>query len=280
MVFRFLLSGFAFFALRVGAVEVSVEEVCQRIGNTLSSVSVEECLVLDLQVAVYTHVSGMPVLSREFLPAPSPAGTRGKVLLLGGIHGDEYASFSVAFKWLKTLVKHHSGLFHWYFVPALNPDGLLADPAVRGNANGVDLNRNFGSAESGAEALAYWQQEEHSNPRKYPGKNAQSETETEWVTRKIEQFQPDVIVALHAPLDLVDYDGPEDIQLPAKLGSLLYGDLGNFPGSLGWYAGEELNIPVLTIEFASSRRMPDERDYRTVWVDLVRWLRLNFDPNS
>ena len=280
MVFRVLLSGLVFLALRVGAVEVSVKEACQRIGNTLSSVSVEECLDLDLQVAAHTRVSGMPVMSREFLPAPSSAGTRGKVLLLGGIHGDEYASYSVAFKWLKTLVEHHSGLFHWYFVPALNPDGLLAAPAVRGNANGVDLNRNFGSAGSGAEALAFWQQEAHSNPRKYPGKNAQSEIETEWLTRKIEQFRPDVIVALHAPLGLVDYDGPENIQPPAKLGTLLYGDLGNFPGSLGWYAGEELNIPVLTIEFASSRRMPDERDYRVMWVDLVRWLRLNLDPGS
>ncbi len=277
--FRALLAGLAFFTWRGVAAEVSVGEACQRFGNTLSSVSIEECLDLHLQVAGRTGISGMPILSREFLPAPS-AGTRGKVLLVGGIHGNEYASFSVAFKWLKILAIHHSGLFHWYFVPALNPDGLLADPAVRGNANGVDLNRNLGSLESGAEALVYWQREAHDDPRKYPGKNAQSEKETEWLVRKIEQFSPDVIVALHAPLGLVDYDGPGDIQLPAKLGSLPYGDLGNFPGSLGWYAGKELNIPVLTIEFASSRYMPNRREYETIWVDLVRWLRLNFGPDS
>ena len=65
------------------------------------------------------------------------------------------------------------------------------------------------------------------------------------------------------------------IEPPKQLGSIPYQDLPTFPGSLGRYAGEDLQIPILTIELKSSRSMPSNKEYRTMWVDLVRWLRLN-----
>jgi hypothetical protein len=42
----------------------------------------------------------------------------------------------------------------WRFIPVLNPDGLLAKPARRMNANGVDLNRNFPTPQWAKEAKA------------------------------------------------------------------------------------------------------------------------------
>ena len=249
-----------------------MHEVCRLIGNKLSSVSVQECLDLQLvETGVYTQ-HGRAILYKEYSPLVSRQPLA-RVLFIGGIHGDEYASFSVAFKWMTILDRHHSGLFHWHFAPAINLDGLLQNPATRTNANQVDLNRNLASADWTSEALSYWAQQTNRNTRRYPGPSALSENESRWLADEIKNFQPDVIVSLHAPYGLVDYDGPASVKPPASLGSLNFSDLKTFPGSLGRYAGEDLAIPVLTIELKSSRYMPSDHDLRTMWVDLVRWLR-------
>ena len=256
-----------------------VHQACSLLGNKLSSVSVQECLNLQLVgTGAYTE-QGRAILYKEY----PPLATRqplGRVLFIGGTHGDEYASFSVSFKWMAILDRHHSGLFHWHFAPAINLDGLLKSPATRTNANGVDLNRNLASADWESEALLYWMQQTGSNPRRYPGQSARSESESRWLEQEIENFQPDVIVSLHAPYGLVDYDGPASVKPPTFLGSLKFSDLKTFPGSLGRYAGEDLAIPVLTIELKSARYMPSDHDLRKMWVDLVRWLRYNVPQSN
>ena len=247
---------------------------CSLIGNKLSSVSVQECLERQLLPSgVYTQ-QGRAILYKEYPPL---AGKKpnARVLFIGGIHGDEYASFSVAFKWMAILDRHHSGLFHWHIAPALNLDGLLKSPATRTNANQVDLNRNLPSMDWADAALAYWQQHTRRDARRYPGPQALSENESRWLVEEIKSFKPHVIVSLHAPYGLVDYDGPISVKPPATLGTLKFSDLRTFPGSLGRYAGEDLAIPVLTIELKSARYMPSDSAIRTMWVDLVRWLRYN-----
>lgn len=265
-----LLSGFY-----TGAEEhTEIHEVCRLLGNKLSSVSVQECLDLKLvETGVYTE-HGRAVLYKEYPPLASRQPLA-RVLFIGGIHGDEYAAFSVAFKWMAILDRHHSGLFHWHFAPAVNLDGLLQSPATRTNANRVDLNRNLASTDWASEAFSYWTQQTNRDVRRYPGPSALSENESRWLAEEIKNFQPDVIVSLHAPYGLVDYDGPVSVKPPSVLGPLKFNDLKTFPGSLGRYAGDDLAIPVLTIELKSSRYMPSDYDLRTMWVDLVRWLRYN-----
>lgn len=256
------------------APQAGAAEVCRLIGGKLSSVSVAECLDRGLVESGVRTSGGLPLLYKEY----PPLGARkpnARVLLIGGTHGDEYASFSVVFKWMAILDRHHSGLFHWRIAPAVNPDGLLESPAVRPNGGGADLNRNLASRDWDEKALHYWRNHTGGDRRRYPGPRAESESETRWLAREIRSFRPDVIVSVHAPYGVVDYDGPADIAPPAGLGPLPFLDLPTFPGSLGRYAGEDLGIPVLTIELASSRRMPDDADLRTIWVDLVRWLRLH-----
>ena len=254
---------------------LDVAQTCELIGSKLSSISVDECRSLGLVESGTYSILGRSLMFREY----PPLGTRrpnARVLLIGGTHGDEYASFSVTMKWMKILNVHHSGLFHWRIVPALNPDGLLESPAVRVNHNGVDLNRNMNViGVSPQEPLLYWSRETGRNPRRYPGPYPLSENETQWLTTEIEEFRPDVIVSVHSPYNLIDYDGPESVKPPASLGTIGFGRIGNFPGSLGRYAGEYLDIPVLTIELASSRYMPADAELRKIWVDLVWWLRLN-----
>ena len=122
-------------------------------------------------------------------------------------------------------------------------------------------------------ALDYWINKTNSSPQRYPGPNALSEPETSWMVHKIDEFQPDVIVAVHAPHGVVDYDGPKNG--PYKLGKLYLNLLGTYPGSLGNYAGIQKKIPVVTIELPYAGIMQTANEVSDIWKDLVRWLGEN-----
>jgi hypothetical protein len=235
-------------------------------------VSHEECLERNLQASEGQAVSGTPILFKEYPPLDTRR-PQGRVLLVGGIHGDEYSSVTIVFKWLRTLDAHHSGLFHWRIVPLLNPDGLLREESQRMNANGVDLNRNFPMPEWETVAHRHWVDETDSNPRRYPGERPLSEPETRWLVGQIDAFNPDVIVTVHAPHGVVDYDGPRDG--PYKLGRLYLNLLGTYPGSLGNYAGVQRRIPVVTVELPYAGLMPKPGEIADIWRDLVQWLGRN-----
>jgi len=82
-------------------------------------------------------VLGRSVQGREIVAyhVGDPAGI--PVLVVGCIHGNEPAGIAVARSLLRS---PPTGLDLW-IVPLLNPDGRAHD--TRGNAHGVDLNRNF-----------------------------------------------------------------------------------------------------------------------------------------
>jgi hypothetical protein len=252
-----------------------VESECQRIGGKLGSVSIDDCRQLKLQVTGSFSNNDAPMLYKEYPPLPS-RNPLGRVLLLGGVrgvhgvHGDEYSSVSIIFKWLKTLDEFHSGLFHWRVSPLVNPDGLLQDGSTRTNAKGVDINRNFPIPDWEDIALHYWINKTGRSERRYPGPYAVSEPETNWVVNEINAFKPDVIISVHAPHGVVDYDGPEDG--PYKLGRLYLNLLGTYPGSLGNYSGLQRQIPVVTIELPYAGIMPTPQEIADIWRDLVRWL--------
>jgi hypothetical protein len=247
---------------------------CRRIADKLGSVNLEDCLDREFMVSADITVNGAPILYKEYPPLET-RNPMGRVLLVGGIHGDEYSSVSIVFKWMKTLDVHHSGMFHWHIVPLLNPDGLLRPESQRMNANNVDLNRNFPMDDWLARTSEYWINATDSNPRRFPGTTPLSEPESRWLAAEIDHFHPDVIVAVHAPHGVVDYDGPEDG--PYKLGRLYLQLIGTFPGSLGNYAGIQKQIPVVTIELPYAGIMPTASDISHIWTDLISWLRENID---
>lgn len=250
---------------------------CERIGNKLGSVSVQDCLRLNLYATSGKSVKGAAILQKEYTPV---AGKKplGKVLLFGGVHGDEYSSVSIVFKWMKILDKHHSGLFHWRVIPLVNPDGLLRKGSTRFNANGVDLNRNFPMPNWLKLTQDYWIKKTGKNARRYPGPSALSEPESQWLYKEIEAFQPDVMVSVHAPHGIVDYDGPREA--PNKLGKLQLNLLGTYPGSLGRYAGTELKMPLVTIELPYAGIMPKPKEVSHIWTDLISWLKKNLTDKS
>jgi len=254
-----------------------VEKECTKIGNKLGSVRVQDCLEINLTATEGRTVNNAPILLKEYPPLQrrSPLG---KVLLIGGIHGDEYSSVSIIFKWMRTLEQYHSGLFHWHILPLLNPDGLLRKNSQRMNENDVDLNRNFPMHDWENTALKHWIDETKRNKRRYPGEAPLSEPESSFLVDHINEFAPDVIVAVHAPHGIVDYDGPRNG--PYKLGRLHLNLLGTYPGSLGNYAGIQRKIPVVTIELPYAGIMPTNKEINDIWLDMVRWLSENITEEA
>ena len=105
------------------------------------------------------------------------------MLVIGGIHGDELSSASVALHWIR-LAARAARLpqpVHWRFMPVLNPDGLLAHPPRRVNASGVDLNRNFPTPDWERERQVYWEKRTRKDPRRWPGPQPLSEPESRFL---------------------------------------------------------------------------------------------------
>ena len=193
------------------------------------------------------------------------------VLVVGGIHGDELSSAALPFHWIKLAAQGSGGAqaIHWRFVPVLNPDGLLSQPPSRVNGHGVDLNRNFPTPNWTREAKNYWEKRTGKDPRRWPGPTPLSEPETRFLHDQIQRFKPDLIVSIHAPYGVLDFDGPS--VPPTKLGRLYLDQVGIFPGSLGNYGGVHKGVPVVTIELPNSTRTPLDREISEMWHDLLRW---------
>ena len=200
------------------------------------------------------------VLSRHkgASPVDEPAA---RVLVIGGIHGDELTSSAIVFRWLEWIEQNEAHSYQWQIVPVLNPDGLLAKPATRVNANGVDLNRNFPTPNWANEAPKYWAVKTSSDPRRFPGKAAISEPESRWLHSEINRFKPDVIISVHAPF------GP-----PHKLGALILTPVGIYPGSLGNYGGVQQGVPVVTIELPHALESPNDAELKNIWRDMLAWI--------
>ncbi|WCM93316.1 murein peptide amidase A [Acidovorax sp. NCPPB 2350] len=218
---------------------------------------------------------GVPLYWRD-VPPPATGGSAQeplRVLVVGAIHGDELTSASLALRWIgfagQPLPTSRQAV-HWRFIPVLNPDGLLAKPATRVNARGVDLNRNFPTPNWERDAPLYWEKRTRRDPRRWPGPEPLSEPESRFLHTQMEGFRPDLVVSIHAPYGVLDYDGP--LPPPSRLGQLRLDQLGIFPGSLGHYGSVRQGMPVVTIELQHELRMPDDGQVRQMWRDLLRWM--------
>ena len=245
---------------------------CDDLGRRLRSVSAEKCRSQPFQVATERTSGGRALVWRD-IPAnrdKTNGANAPRVLVIGGIHGDELSSISIVFRWLEWIDEANAGRYHWRVIPASNPDGLLKRPSTRANGRGVDLNRNFATPDWASDAQNYWIKRTGRDPRRYPGESPASEIETRWLQDHLDDFRPDVIISLHAPFNLLDYDGPAP--QPLRFGRLALNRLGVYPGSLGNYGGHFKQIPVVTIELPSAGIMPTLREQRLMWDDMLTWM--------
>jgi len=141
-----------------------------------------------------------------------------RVLVIGCIHGNECAGVRVT----RRLTALHSpaGSAVW-LVHQLNPDGALRH--TRGNARGVDLNRNF---------PAGWRSGSRGDLT-YGGPRPLSEPEARAIKRLIVRIDPDVTIWFHQPQTVVRGFGPSRAAARryARLTGMAYRTISWPPGS-------------------------------------------------
>ena len=251
---------------------------CQRLTDRLPGLSRSNCEDSALVPSGARSNNGFPILIRRYAARLNSheaghAAAPVRVLLLGGIHGDELTASAIVFQWMQSMQIGSAGNLYWEVVPVLNPDGLMAAKPNRVNAHGVDLNRNFPTPNWVIEAPRYWARETGNDPRRFPGNAPLSEPETRWLNEEMARFRPNVIVSVHAPYGVLDFDGPAPA--PRKFGRLALNPVGVYPGSLGNYSGKFRNVPVITIELPNAVTMPSEAEAQKIWTDMLDWINRN-----
>lgn len=210
-------------------------------------------------------------------------------LVMCGVHGDEITPIKFCFDILHYLNEEfkkpeYKNTMVVVF-PIASPDSFFTDRPSRVNARGVDINRNLPTRDWNADALRLWRDRYRSDPRRFPGHQAMSEPETLTQVNLIKRYEPQKIITVHAPLTILDYDGPVEltphfgevgsrasellIQMSKKADGYEVRNYPFFPGSLGNYAGNERGIPTYTLELPSS----DNRRHKEYWNLFRRAIR-------
>lgn len=207
-------------------------------------------------------VQGRPLIYASFGDEKSKNVT----LVFSMVHGDEitplYLGFELA-KWAKENMSKYAGT-RLVIAPLVNPDGFFNYPKTRVNANGVDCNRNLRTKDWERDALKAWKGKFRSDPRRFPGNSPDSEPETVFQKQLIEMVKPKKIISIHSPLNVIDYDGPDQLKLSRfsqeyvskcvdLRNKIKAKSSGFFPGSLGNYAGQELGLPTITLELPTAQ---------------------------
>ena len=99
---------------------------CRDVTRAIPQIRFNTCVSAELKPSAKS-VNGRHIMLHDFTPAQ---GATARVLVIGGIHGDELTSVSIVFRWME-LLKQPAGeaaRYRWRVIPVLNPDGLLANP--------------------------------------------------------------------------------------------------------------------------------------------------------
>jgi len=192
------------------------------------------------------------------------------LLVFAAIHGEEPETTFALSRALRQLTEPSP---HAAVVLAANPDGLIR--GTRGNARGVELNRNFPTADWQPSPVPHRSTLE--DPRDVllsPGPEPGSEAETKALIGLIYDLKPQVVIALHAPLACIDdaNQSPLGRWIAERTSMEFVADVGYpTPGSFGTW-GRENGVPVITYEFPMTSTDALVREHVPVLVELLtRW---------
>ncbi len=199
---------------------------------------------LDYSLVEYGRsVHGAPLL---WIP---PRAEVCRLLLIAGIHGEESDTTMLLSRALRSMKPTELSETVGVILCA-NPDGVSL--GTRGNARGVDLNRNFPAQNwSATPSSCRWHVDDTSEIAISTGSNPASEPEVAAIIRLIELSKPKQVLSLHGPLDCVDDPdaSPLGRWLARETGSPLLDNIGYpTPGSMGSWA-KEIGLPLITWEF-------------------------------
>ena len=198
-------------------------------------------------------VIGHSVQNRQIVVAQFGTGSR-RLLVVGGVHPMESGT-AVARKFAAYLAAHADTVpAGWRIdvLPCLNPDGLAHQS--RGNANDVDLNRNFPSSN--------WRRTlQDGDPSRScglsGGRCAGSEPETKALIAYLQQgFR--VVLSLHSDAGILDSHGPGGEAVGKRMSALCGLPVGRLSyesivtGSLEEYVAEHYRIPSILVELQTA----------------------------
>jgi protein MpaA len=210
---------------------------------------------------------GTPLIWTVFGEENSTA-SQNTTIVLCGVHGDEITPIKFCWDLMNELKANHTFQDKLVVIaPLVAPDSFFKPSPSRTNGRGVDVNRNFPTIDWQKHAIKKWKQAHKSDLRKNPGTRPASEQETIFQMNLILRYRPNKVISVHAPLTLLDYDGPTFTAKNGKSAKVLLQQMSEkssgykissypvFPGSLGNWAGKEKHIPTYTLELPNSNNL-------------------------
>jgi protein MpaA len=259
-----------------------VKKYCENLGTKFSAYKWGE---VGCENFNWNHVRnsnlGTPLIWTVFGDENSLTAKENTTLILCGVHGDEITPVKFCWDLLNEFKNNHTFQDKLIVVaPLVAPDSFFINKPTRTNGRGVDVNRNFPTTDWRSDAVKLWKRNLKSDKRKFPGHSSASEQETIFQMNLILRYKPNKVISVHAPLTLLDYDGPSLKADAGKTASMLLEQMSEkasgykvsnypvFPGSLGNWAGKEKHIPTYTLELPNSN--PAETDkFWTLFKDAV-----------
>ncbi len=184
-------------------------------------------------------------LGRPLLVARLGGGPR-RVLWIGGIHGNEREG-RISTAELPRALREIPGALDdvtLVILQDVNPDGTARN--TRGNARGVDLNRNYPAT--------------NFKPSRFFGFEPLDQPEARALHDLVLREQPHLVIVAHSWRGdhFINYDGPAG-HLAERFSALSgyrlkeSSSIAPTPGSLGSWVGGTLGIPILTLEYERGR---------------------------
>jgi protein MpaA len=165
-----------------------------------ASVATAQGNILERRV-IGTSIQGRPL---EAIRMGDPKGVT--VVVIGVIHGNEEAGLLITDELVNMQVP--KGVNLWV-IPSMNPDGTVLNR--RGNANRVDLNRNFPYGWARIGQPGYWQ---------YSGPNRASEPETKAIVSFLREIKPALGLWYHQDLNIISPGVGFEGEIRARYGAI------------------------------------------------------------